>query len=312
MRKTIASRFSSAISLMITLSIGTLGIIFMFFTQRYLANDRIDTLNLCVNNGREAYRISLGDYEDLTSTEKRNKLRDNLRLISNTTSTRVLLADEKGKILVCTEETKCGHEGMFLPDDIMRQLSATEKPSVLNGNFAKMYPNSYYTVGLSARDAYGNITGYVFAFSDASSTAAFMNNLMAIFFLCAASMLTISGVVTFFVTDRLTTPLSNISNAAKQFSQGDFSARVAIEGDDEIAHLASTFNQMAAFVEKNEKSRSSFVANIAHELRTPMTSIKGFVDGILDGTIPPERQEKYLKVISDEIGRLARLTNQHA
>ena len=103
MRKTIASRFSSAISLMITLSIGTLGIIFMFFTQRYLANDRIDTLNLCVNNGREAYRISLGDYEDLTSTEKRNKLRDNLRLISNTTSTRVLLADEKGKILVCTE-----------------------------------------------------------------------------------------------------------------------------------------------------------------------------------------------------------------
>lgn len=309
MRKTIASRFSSAISLMITLSIGTLGIIFMFFTQRYLANDRIDTLNLCVNNGREAYRISLGDYEDLTSTEKRNKLRDNLRLISNTTSTRVLLADEKGKILVCTEETKCGHEGMFLPDDIMRQLSATEKPSVLNGGFAKMYPNSYYTVGLSARDAYGNITGYVFAFSDASSTAAFMNNLMAIFFLCAASMLTISGVVTFFVTDRLTTPLSNISNAAKQFSQGDFSARVAIEEDDEIAHLASTFNQMAAFVEKNEKSRSSFVANIAHELRTPMTSIKGFVDGILDGTIPPERQEKYLKVISDEIGRLARLTN---
>ena len=99
------------------------------------------------------------------------------------------------------------------------------------------------------------------------------------------------------------------TEVARRFSQGDFSARAVVEGDDEVAHLANTFNQMASFVEYNETSRSNFVTNIAHELRTPMTSIKGFVDGIIDGTIPPDKQDAYLKIVSDEVGRLARLTN---
>ncbi|MBQ7284147.1 MAG: HAMP domain-containing histidine kinase, partial [Oscillospiraceae bacterium] len=85
--------------------------------------------------------------------------------------------------------------------------------------------------------------------------------------------------------------------------------RVKVEGADEVAHLAATFNNMAEFADKNETSRSNFVANIAHELRTPMTSIKGFVDGIIDGTIPPDKQDSYLKIVSSEVGRLARLTN---
>ena len=149
----------------------------------------------------------------------------------------------------------------------------------------------------------------MFAFSDATSITVFTNAILSIFMVCAGTMLLLSSIVSIIVTGRLTTPLRNIAEAARRFSQGEFSACVEIEGDDEVAHLAYTFNQMASFVENNEKSRPSFVANIAHELRTPMTSIKGFVDGILDGTIPPEMQERYLTVISDEVGRLARLTN---
>ncbi|MBQ7284235.1 MAG: HAMP domain-containing histidine kinase [Oscillospiraceae bacterium] len=122
-------------------------------------------------------------------------------------------------------------------------------------------------------------------------------------------MILISSIVSLAVTSRLTTPLRNITEVAKRFSQGDFSVRARVEGDDEVAHLAHTFNQMAAFVENNETSRSNFVTNIAHELRTPMTSIKGFVDGIIDGTIPQEKEGAYLKIVSDEVGRLARLTN---
>ena len=140
-------------------------------------------------------------------------------------------------------------------------------------------------MGRAARDTNGDIIGYIFAFSDATSITVFSNALLSIFMVCAGVMLLISSAVSILVTGRLTTPLRNISDAAKKFSQGDFSARVKVEGADEIAHLSYTFNQMASFVEKNEKSRSSFVANIAHELRTPMTSIKGFVDGIRDGTI---------------------------
>ena len=74
-----------------------------------------------------------------------------------------------------------------------------------------------------------------------------------------------------------------------------------------MVDLARTFNQMAENIQSNDNSRGQFMGNIAHELRTPMTTIKGFVDGILDGTIPPDMQNHYLQLVSEETGRLARL-----
>lgn len=309
MRRTIVSRFFSATSLLLVSSISVLGMLFMFFANKYFQTDRLNTMNLCVVNAQAAFDDSMQEIDGLTTEDKRVKLRENLRLISNTTSTIIILADENGKCLVCTEKQTCSHEGTFVPEDITHTLSQYDKSMQLTEGFEDIYPDTYYTVGRAARDAKGNIIGYIFAFSDASSITAFTEALMSIFMISAGIMLIVSSIVSILITGKLTTPLRNISDAAKKFTQGDFSARVAVEGDDEVAHLAYTFNQMASFVEKNEKSRSSFVANIAHELRTPMTSIKGFVDGMLDGTIPPEQQDRYLTVISEEVGRLARLTN---
>ena len=296
-------------SLVMVTSIGTLGVLFMFLANRYFQTDRLNTMNLCVINAQSAFNDSIQEGGKLTTDEKRSKLRENLRLISNTTSTVVLLADENGKCIVCTEESNCQHEGSFIPEEIMSKLSTIDKSMSLDDAFGDIYKGYYYTVGRAARDEKANIIGYVFAFSDATSITMFSNAILTIFMISAGAMLLISSMVSIIVASHLTVPIRNISDAAKRFSQGDFSARVAVEGDDEVAHLATTFNQMASFVERNEKSRSSFVANIAHELRTPMTSIKGFVDGLIDGTIPPEKQDQYLRVISEEVGRLARLTN---
>ncbi|MBQ7902889.1 MAG: HAMP domain-containing protein [Oscillospiraceae bacterium] len=309
MRKSIVSRFFSAMSLVLVLAISTIGISFVFFASKYFKTDRLNLMNLCVINAQAAFDDSMQEIDGISTEEQRSKLRENLRLISNTTSTIVLLADENGRCIVCTETNKCSHEGSYVPQETMKILSGVDKSVQLKENFDIEYSGTYYTVGRAARDESGNIIGYVFAFSDATSITVFTNAILSIFMVCAGTMLLLSSVVSIIVTGRLTTPLRNIAEAARRFSQGEFSARVEIEGDDEVAHLAYTFNQMASFVENNEKSRSSFVANIAHELRTPMTSIKGFVDGIRDGTIPPEMQDRYLTVISDEVGRLARLTN---
>ncbi len=309
MRKNIVTRFFSVISLVLVTTIITLGALFMLLANKYFQTDRINIMNLCVINAESAFNDSIQRGGEVSTDEKRSKLRENLRLISNTTSTKVLLADENGKCIVCTEVGSCGHEGTFIPQNVMKTLSEQTKSVQLKEEFGDIYNSSYYTVGRSARDDKGDIVGYVFAFSDASSITIFSNAILSIFMLSAGIMLLVSSVVSIVVTGHLTVPIRNVSDAAKRFSQGDFSARVAIEGDDELATLASTFNQMASFVERNEKSRSSFVANIAHELRTPMTSIKGFVDGMIDGTIPTQMQGKYLRVISDEVGRLARLTN---
>ena len=308
MRKTIVSRFFSATSLLMVTSISVLGVFFMFFANKYFRTERLNILNLCVNNAQQTYMDSM-DNNALSTQGKIAALRENLRLISNTTSSIVFATDPKGHCIVCTELSACPHEGTSIPDTVTKTLDGTEKSVQLSDNFANMYDAYYFTVGRAVRDEKENVVGYVFASSDATSMTIFTNALLSMFMISAGVMLLITSVVSIVVTSKLTTPLRNISDAAKKFSQGDFSARVAVEGDDEIARLAYTFNQMASFVENNEKSRSSFVANIAHELRTPMTSIKGFVDGIRDGTIPPEQEEKYLTVISDEVGRLARLTN---
>ena len=81
-------------------------------------------------------------------------------------------------------------------------------------------------------------------------------------------------------------------------------------GNDEIAELAASFNNMAESLQQTERQRREFVANISHELKTPMTTIAGYTDGILDGTIPPESEKKYLQIISNESRRLSRMVRR--
>lgn len=111
------------------------------------------------------------------------------------------------------------------------------------------------------------------------------------------------GIYTYYMVK----PLRQIAFAAHKFGQGDFSTRVKVKSRDEIGQLADEFNNMAESLCSSENIRRSFIANVSHELKTPMTTIAGFIDGILDGTIPPEKQNYYLKIVSDEVRRLSRL-----
>ena len=118
-------------------------------------------------------------------------------------------------------------------------------------------------------------------------------------------------IAAYFITERIVNPLRRMTNAAKSFAKGDFSARVTVGNqNDEVAALGTAFNNMADSLEKLEKMRNSFLANISHDLRTPMTTISGFIDGINSGAIPPEKHEYYLGVISAEVHRLSRLVSQ--
>ena len=114
-------------------------------------------------------------------------------------------------------------------------------------------------------------------------------------------------IAAYFITERIIHPLRTMTGAAKKFAKGDFSARVPVYGQDEVSELARAFNNMAESLDNLEKMRSSFLASISHDLRTPMTTIAGFIDGINSGAIPPEKHEYYLGVISAEVHRLSRL-----
>lgn len=118
-----------------------------------------------------------------------------------------------------------------------------------------------------------------------------------------------SFVAVYFISEKIVSPIRQMSVATKRFSAGEFDTKIPVEGFDEIAELATAFNSMADSLANLEYMRSSFLANVAHDLRTPMTSISGFIDGILSGAIPQEQQSYYLGVIGQEIRRLSRLVS---
>lgn len=116
-------------------------------------------------------------------------------------------------------------------------------------------------------------------------------------------------IAVYFITERIINPLKNMTVAVKKFAKGDFTSRVTVSGNDEVAELGEAFNNMADTLDRFEKTRNSFLASVAHDLRTPMTTISGFIDGINSGAIPREKHDYYLGIISNEVHRLSRLVS---
>lgn len=113
----------------------------------------------------------------------------------------------------------------------------------------------------------------------------------------------------FLFSKNITRPLKRINNTLREFAKGNFDARVNYNVNNELGEISSNINRMADSIKSLEKMRQDFVSDISHELRTPMTSISGFIEGILDGTISPDERDKYLKIALSETKRLSKLTD---
>lgn len=153
----------------------------------------------------------------------------------------------------------------------------------------------------------GIVQGAVFIHTDAQKFKAEYVNIALLIsgiFLIAVS---ISGIIAAVFTKKITDPLESIEKAVKGFSKGTFNNRVKEYGTVETKRLAEAFNYMADKIESNEKQRKEFVANVSHELRSPVTSINGYVCGMLDKTIPEEKYPYYLDIVYQESLRLKNL-----
>ena len=120
----------------------------------------------------------------------------------------------------------------------------------------------------------------------------------------------ISSIIIYYVSQKIIiSPLAKLNYVAGKISKGEVEKRVIISSKDEIGELAQSFNSMADSIEQVEKNRRVFISNVSHEIRSPITSIKGFIGGILDGVIPEEKERYYLSIAYEEIQRLTRLVN---
>ena len=178
-----------------------------------------------------------------------------------------------------------------------------------------IFPERRYLASLPITVSLNNLSvtqGLVLVSADASSLAEMWSATATIFFFTAVVVLLIAFVASSLFSAHQARPLNEMAEAARKFGRGEFDVRVtSYEGRcDEISTLAEAFNTMANSLAKVESQRSEFIANVSHELKTPMTTISGFAEGILDGTIPPEREKESLQIVVSETRRLSRLVRR--
>ena len=198
---------------------------------------------------------------------------------------------------------------LTLPPAMGEKLARGE--SYLGVSDLGFYPKPRIVVAVPARTAGSVTVGPVLAIAEPNAMTEMWRAFLGIFAMTAVTVLLIAFVATATTTMQQTKPIRDMAAAARRFAEGNFDARVHKTGrDDEIGELIESFNAMADSLQKTEQQRREFIANISHELKTPMTTIAGYADGILDGVISPEEERQYLSIISAESRRLARLVRR--
>lgn len=206
-------------------------------------------------------------------------------------------------------ETVCHHRGR-LPAGLVEQAARTAEYRT-TGTLSDIYSDDHFIVGIPvmAKNEYNEdeIVAFVFAASSAQSVKAFRNDVVRVVAIVIIAAAAVSLIAVYMITYQQVRPLRQMAHTVARFATGDYGARVRYKSSNEVGQLAQAFNEMAEAIAASEKMHRSFIANVSHELKTPMQTISGFIDGILDGTIPPDKQSQYLRIVSTETKRLARL-----
>ena len=306
MRKSISVAFFSLVSTLMVLGIVLMGASEWVLFKNYFAKDRYETLDQVVGVTQRTAQY-LVQQAELPKGDELDALSTKLEIIGESAEAYLFFTDNDGRVMIASSPDKL--ESLTVPEEMMEKIDASDADYYhVFGTLGGMLDGKSYITVSEMRNENGQPSGYLFLCSSGEQLTQFKQQFWSNFLLSACVMLLCASILTKILMRQLTDPLQKVTDAAQRFGGGDLSVRVeGVEGEGEAADLARTFNRMADNIQMNDNSRGQFMGNIAHELRTPMTTIKGFVDGILDGTIPPDMQNHYLQLVSEETGRLARL-----
>ena len=233
-----------------------------------------------------------------------------LSVVSDISDSDTVICDKNGKLLICSDAIQgCEHQGLTITGEAYLEKILSQEYVVSNGIIEGLYEDARYVVSTTIRDASNQVQGIIIVSTPMAPTQSVMERISDTYFFVSLLVIAVALITANFYSRRSSTPLRNMAKTATAFGHGDLKARAFVPDGSpvEIFDLALAFNNMAQSIEKSESQRKEFVANVSHELKTPMTTIGGYVDGILDGTISPQDQNRYLQIVSQETKRLSRL-----
>lgn len=306
MRQKLFKKQFGAIALIVFFSLSFILIILTFMYNNYLAEEKHKLLQKSCESVSDFVEYNISQQEIGYDEYSVYYIMNN---ISNVADIDVFMVDENGVIRLCACEEwgqngGCEHTGTPIDTGVLDSIIIDGKNTL---STLDIYKGPHYTSAKEIINADGSKAGYVVATDSIDDARNLMKRIAYIYIISAIVPLVLMFVAISLMTYRLTRPLRLMSDAARAMSKGDFSRRIPVTSDDEIGQLAVSFNQMTNSLARLEDVRKSFIANVSHELKTPMTTIGGFIDGIIDGTIPQEKQAYYLGIVHDEIKRLSRM-----
>ena len=304
--KTTFSRNFVTYAVILLVALLLVGVSFQFLAKDYLEDKAVQLLK---NDSLVISQVATAYYTE-NSINSRDFL-TNISIAARVSQADAVICDAQGTVVLCSDAPMgCAHQGMRITNrDYLNQMQ-TREYIVTQGVIAGMYTDNRYVVFTPIRESDSTqVIGFVMVSSPTADTLAMLRKFSTTYLFITVLVVLAAVVVMTFYTKKHASPLRDMAKTAIAFGHGNFSARAQVQEDapEEIRDLALAFNNMAQSLEKGEYQRKDFVANVSHELKTPMTTIGGYVDGILDGTIPPEQQRKYLQIVSTETKRLSRL-----
>ena len=306
----------------ILISFALLGGAFVTLSYQYAVQEKRDSLGDNAKYIAQSFMRSLSTAS--TTLGQQNDYAVNIDTLAKVSDSYVIVTETDGLIFYSSDGSDGSNlAGGVVPSYMVSQVAATGSYSGMT-DLGGIFPEKRFVAGtpilvqtIDFKTGQGLVVqdklfGMVFVAAETASLTEMWRAFASIFFFTSIVVLLIAFITSSVTSLRQTKPLKEMAEAARKFGHGEFDVRVSgsCERCDEVGELATAFDAMADSLAKSEARRSEFVANISHELKTPMTTIAGFSDGILDGTITPDHEKAALQTISSETRRLSRLVRR--
>ena len=309
--KSVFARYMIAFMMIILLSFLILALIITSLVQNYSNDQKQEELEHVAISAKTYLQTEYDDSESDTFEEyiyaDLESVQRSLTAITRYSGDMfTVITDADGKVLVHDDSAPADSIASLFPEEVLTKV--TPKGNLMSqSELMGSLPAKHYVYAYQIVADNGSIIGYLFTCKTSEAAEYLMETMIKMIVLACMWVMCAAIIASYFISERTVRPLRNLSRAAKSFAAGQLDVRVEVRGSDEIAELGMAFNNMASSLATLEDTRRTFLANVSHDLRTPMTTIAGYIDNILAGTIPPDKHEYYLNIIASEVRRLSRL-----